>query len=77
MSSFFDDCFVLGKIRVPKRLLVPLVIVFAAKVVGAIFIFYSMNIQNTGTFWSDSGRVYSWEQNDVLLANPEQYRDGL
>ena len=71
MSSFFDDCFVLGKIRVPKRLLVPLVIVFAAKVVGAIFIFYSMNIQNTGTFWSDSGRVYSWEQNDVLLANPE------
>ena len=71
MSSFLEECFVLGKIRVPKRLLVPLIIVLAAKVAGGIFIYLSMNIQTRGTFWSDPSIVYNWEQNNALLANPE------
>lgn len=70
MSSFFDEYFALGKIRIPKRLLIPLIITFAAKVAGAIFIFYSMNIQTTGTFWSDPGKVYNWEQDNAFLTNP-------
>jgi hypothetical protein len=41
-----------------------------AKVVGAVFIDYSMDIQVSGTFWSDPKRVYNWEQNDIFLANP-------
>jgi len=69
MGGFLDECFVLGKIRVPKRLLIPLLIVLAAKVAGGILIFYSMNIQTEGTFWSNPGKVYSWEQNNALLAN--------
>ena len=51
-------------------MLVPLLVILLAKVVGAVFIDYSMGIQVSGTFWSDPKRVYSWEQNDVFLANP-------
>jgi hypothetical protein len=29
-----------------------------------------MKIQNSGTFWSDPNRVYSWVQNSAFLANP-------
>jgi hypothetical protein len=50
--------------------LVPLLVILFAKVVGAVFIDYSMGIQVSGTFWSDPKRVYSWVQNDVFLANP-------
>ena len=41
-----------------------------AKVAGGVFIEYSMKIQNSGTFWSDPNRVYSWVQNSAFLANP-------
>ena len=29
-----------------------------------------MNIQTSGTFWSDPNRVYAWPQNKAFLANP-------
>lgn len=29
-----------------------------------------MDIQASGTFWSDPTRAYSWEQNTILLSNP-------
>jgi hypothetical protein len=70
MSSFFDECFTLGKIKMPKRLLIPLIIVLVAKVAGAVFIYYSMNIQALGTFWSNPGKVFNWEQNNAFLLNP-------
>jgi Dolichyl-phosphate-mannose-protein mannosyltransferase len=70
MSSFFDDYVKLGKIKIPKRLLIPLIITLAARVAGAIFIYYSMNIQTLGTFWSNPGKVYNWEQNNAFLTNP-------
>ena len=70
MSSFFNDYVTLGTIKIPKRLLIPLTLVLAAKVAGAIFIYYSMNIQTLGTFWSNPGEVYNWEQNTAFLINP-------
>ena len=51
-------------------MLAPLIIVLVAKVAGAVFIYYWMSIQTTGTFWSNPSMVYSWEQNNVFLANP-------
>jgi hypothetical protein len=29
-----------------------------------------LNIQTSGTFWSDPNRVYAWSQNKAFLANP-------
>lgn len=40
-----------------------------AKLASAIFLYYSLNISASGTFWSDSTRVFDWPQNQVLLAN--------
>ncbi len=42
-------------------------VVIVAKVAGAVFIYFSMNVQSAGTFWSDSTRVFSWEQNKIFL----------
>jgi hypothetical protein len=69
MDSFFEENIELLKVKIPKRLLVTLLVVMLAKVAGAVFIYYSMDIQASGTFWSDPNRVYSWEQNAVLLTN--------
>jgi hypothetical protein len=57
------------KLRIPKRLLTPLLIVLIAKIAGAIFIYYWLNIEALGTFWSDPTRVFGWEQNAVFLQN--------
>ncbi len=70
MDDFFEGNFTIWKIKVPKRLLVPLIIVLAAKVAGALFIGYSLNIPASGTFWSDPSRVYDWVQNDAFLTIP-------
>ena len=40
-----------------------------AKIAGAAFIYYSLNISSAGTFWSDPNRVYAWEQNNIFLTN--------
>jgi len=40
-----------------------------AKIAGAAFIYYSLNISSAGTFWSDPNRVYDWVQNNVFLTN--------
>jgi len=75
MDDFFEGDFTFWKITVPKRLLVPLFIVLIAKFAGALFIFYSLNISASGTFWSDSSRVYDWVQNDAFLTIPGGIRN--
>jgi hypothetical protein len=70
MDDFFEGNYTFWKIKVPKRLLVPIFIVLMAKVAGAIFIFYSLNVSASGTFWSDPSRVYDWVQNDAFLTIP-------
>jgi Gpi18-like mannosyltransferase len=67
ISGFFDQDFILWKFKIPKRILVPIIILIAAKIAGSLFIYYSMNIQSLGTFWSDPSRVFNWPQNNVLL----------
>jgi hypothetical protein len=57
----------LGKISVPKRFLFPLLVALAAKIAGGIYMYYSMNVQSLGTFWSDPSRAYNWVQNEVFL----------
>jgi Gpi18-like mannosyltransferase len=47
--------------------LILLLVVLVAKVAGGAYIYYSMNVQSFGTFWSDPNRVYGWEQNKVFL----------
>ncbi len=67
ISGFFDQDFILWKFKIPKRILVPIIILIAAKIAGSLFIYYSINIQSLGTFWSDPSRVFNWPQNNVLL----------
>jgi hypothetical protein len=64
-----EATFRIGKIEIPKRILVPFFIVLMAKITGAVFIYYSLNISSAGTFWSDPNRVYDWVQNNVFLTN--------
>jgi hypothetical protein len=59
----------LWKFKIPKRILLPLLIVVAAKAAAATFIYFSMNVGALGTFWSDPTRVFSWPQNTVFLQN--------
>jgi len=70
MDDFFEGNFTIWKIKVPKRLFVPLIIVLIAKVAGALFIGYCLNVPASGTFWSDPSRVYDWVQNDAFLTIP-------
>jgi len=67
IAGFFEENIVILKFQIPKRLLVPLLIVLAAKIAGSIFVYYSMNIGASGTFWTNPARVFSWEQNSVFL----------
>ena len=67
IAGFFEHDFTFWKFKVPKRILVPLIVVLAAKVLGAAFIYASMNVQTLGTFWTDPARVFSWPQNQVFL----------
>jgi hypothetical protein len=46
-----------------------LLIILAAKIAGAVFIYSYMNMQSAGTFWTDPNRVLNLEQNRVLLEN--------
>jgi hypothetical protein len=66
-SGFFETDFVLWKIRFPKRLLFPLFVVLAAKLVGGLFIYYWMNIGSAATFWFNPNRVFDLTQNEVLM----------
>jgi hypothetical protein len=70
VSDFLESSFQLWKIKIPKRLLIPLLIILAAKIGGAVFIYYSLNISNVGTFWSDPNSVYSWVQDNAFRTNP-------
>lgn len=67
VSGLFEQDFAFWRFKVPKRILVPLLVVLAAKVLGAAFIYASMNVQSLGTFWTDPARVFSWPQNQVFL----------
>jgi hypothetical protein len=67
ITGFFDQDITIWKFKIPRRILVPLIIVFVAKIVGSVFIYYSMNVGAAGTFWSDPSRVFNWEQNKALL----------
>lgn len=69
ISGFFNENLTVWKISVPKRLLVPLLIVLVAKIAGAAFIYSIVNVQSLGTFWTDPTRLLSLEQNRVLLEN--------
>ncbi len=70
MDCFFEGNFTFWKIKIPKRLFVPLIVVLLAKIAGSVLIGNLLNIQDSGTFWSDPNRVYSWAQNNAFFANP-------
>lgn len=68
-DSFFNEHYIIFRLKIPKRLLVPFLILIAAKIVGAVFIYFLLNIGSSGTFWTDPTRVLSLDQNKVLLEN--------
>ena len=55
------------RLRVPKRLLVSLLVVVFVKTAIAVLLFYYMNIESVGTFWFDTDRAFIEEQNQVLF----------
>jgi hypothetical protein len=73
MKGIVDDLlegrFTFRGIGIPKRLLIPLLVVFVAKIAGAAIVYSLLNIQVSGTFWFDVNRVFSWSQNTVFLEN--------
>lgn len=65
--GFFDRYIAILKVKVPLRLLFTPLIVLVAKIAGATFLFYLLNIPANGTFWSNPNTVFDWTQNQVLL----------
>ena len=65
--GFLEEDFAFWKIKFPKRLLIPFLLVLAAKVAGSVFIYYGTGVAASGTFWSDPSRVFAWDQNKVFL----------
>lgn len=59
------------KLRIPVRFLLPIAIVLAAKLIGALYIYYSSNISGFGTFWTRMDTITSAPQNNVFLVNWE------
>jgi hypothetical protein len=41
-----------------------------AKIAGSVLIGNLLNIHDSGTFWSDPNRAYSWAQNNAFFENP-------
>lgn len=68
-EGFFEEEYSILGLRIPKRLLVPFLILLGAKVAGALLSYSLLNIGSSGTFWMDPIRVFSWDQNRVLLEN--------
>ncbi len=68
-DGFFEGQFTFWRINIPKRLLVPFLIILVAKIAGATFVYNLLGIQASGTFWFDASRVFNWSQNTVLLEN--------
>jgi hypothetical protein len=66
-GSFFEDRLTLWRITIPKRLLVPFLIVLAAKIAGAVLVYNLLDIQNSGTAWFNVNPVFNWDQNTVFL----------
>jgi hypothetical protein len=54
---------------VPIRYLLSPLVVLLAKIASAVLIYYLINIQTFGTFWSNPDRVFNWLQDQVLLGN--------
>lgn len=44
-----------------------MLIIFTAKIVAGILIYYWLNIGSVSTFWSDPNRVFRWDQNAVFV----------
>ena len=68
-NGFFKDDLTFLRLRVPKRLVTAFLVVLVTKIVISAFIYYSANVQSSGTFWMDPNRVFSWDQNKVFLEN--------
>lgn len=68
-DGFFEGQFTFWRIKIPKRLLLPFLIILFAKIAGAIIVYNFLDIQASGTFWFDANRVFNWSQNTVFLEN--------
>jgi hypothetical protein len=68
-GGFFEEQFTFWRFRISKRLLVPFLIILAAKIAGAFIVYFLVDVQASGTFWTDPNRVFNWDQNAVFLEN--------
>lgn len=67
--GFFDQYLTLFNFKIPIRLLFPPLILLIAKIAGATFLFYLINIPAFGTFWSNPNKVFGWAQDEILVQN--------
>jgi len=65
-SKFFEEEFSFFKWKIPKRLLVPLLIILVGKIIGALLVYQILNIGSSGTFWMDPSRYENLVQNQVF-----------
>ncbi len=73
ISKFFEEELAIPflRLRIPKRILVPFLVILAVKIAGSLLIYYSMNVESLGTFWSNPTRAFNWIQNRALLENTD------
>jgi hypothetical protein len=67
--SLFEGEITFSRFRIPKRVLIPFFLVLLAKIFASILVYYSLNVQASGTFWTDPTRIFAWEQNTVFSEN--------
>jgi hypothetical protein len=68
-DDFFNESYTFWRLKVPKRLLVPFLVVLTAKIIGIALVYSLLNIEDSGTLWFDANRVFNWTQNAVFLEN--------
>ena len=68
MGKFLEDDLLVWNFRFPKRLIAPVLIVLFAKLAGSLLIYYLLNVETSGTFWTGIN-VLQGQQNQVFLLN--------
>jgi hypothetical protein len=68
-SNLLEEEFSFINWKIPKRLLVPLLILLVFKISGALLAYQVLNIGSSGTFWMDPSRFTNLVQNQVFSEN--------
>lgn len=67
ITNLLNRQYKIWRIAFPIRLTFPVLVIIFAKVAASLFVYNTLNIGTSGTFWSNPTLVYNWTQNAVFL----------